>query len=174
MPKPSKLAHFVVRTARLDELAEWYLKVTQSRVVMRDDRRCFMTYDDEHHRIGIIRIPELAAKSPGTAGVDHIGFTFASISELAQTYGALKRDGIVPFMCTNHGPSTSFYYTDPDGNNVELLCDNFDTVAEADAFVESEVFKRNPRGLKINPDILLQRLDEGVPEAELRSYRAIV
>jgi len=173
MAKPSKLAHFVIRTARLEELADWYLKVTGSRVVMRDDRRCFMTYDEEHHRIGIIRIPELEAKQPGMAGVDHIGFKFANIAELARTYGALKAEGITPFMCTNHGPSTSLYYSDPDGNNVELLCDNFDTVEEADAFVASDVFKKNPRGLKLDPDALLRRVEEGAPENELRAYRVI-
>lgn len=173
MAKPSKLAHFVIRTTRLDTLADWYLAVTGSRVVMRDENRCFMTYDDEHHRIGIIRTPGLLARDPEAVGVDHIGFTFASISELAQIYDALKRQGIHPIFCTNHGPSTSFYYSDPDGNRVELLCDNFETAAQADAFVESDTFKSNPRGLPVDPDRLVQRLAEGASEAELMAYGSL-
>jgi hypothetical protein len=40
---------------------------------------------------------------------------------------------IRPFYSINHGPTTSLYYTDPDGNRVELLVDNFATAGEGQA-----------------------------------------
>ena len=47
------------------------------------------------------------------------------MDELLDTYQRLKSDGIVPHGCLDHGMTTSFYYVDPDGNSVELQCDNF-------------------------------------------------
>lgn len=45
--------------------------------------------------------------------------------------------------CVNHGPTTSIYYRDPDGNDIETQVDNFDTTAEADEFFASEAFAIN-------------------------------
>ena len=33
----------------------------------------------------------------------------------------LKAAGILPYWCINHGPTTSLYYKDPDGNVIELF-----------------------------------------------------
>ena len=41
------------------------------------------------------------------------------------SYARLKGLGIEPDACVNHGVTTSLYYADPDGNQVELQVDNF-------------------------------------------------
>jgi hypothetical protein len=47
---------------------------------------------------------------------------------------------------------TSFYYRDPDGNNVELTAQNFPTLEAMVAFMASQAFKDNPSGRELDPD----------------------
>jgi catechol-2,3-dioxygenase len=42
-------------------------------------------------------------------------------------YTRLKKMRIEPVIPVDHGPTTSFYYEDPDRNSVELFVDNFST-----------------------------------------------
>jgi hypothetical protein len=71
------------------------------------------------------------------------------------------------FYSINHGPTTSLYYSDPDGNRVELLVDNFATAEEGQAWMHSPAFERNPIGVAFDPDELVRRFRSGVPVAEL-------
>src|SRR5262245_27214823 len=107
--KPQKLAHFVRRTARFDELVRWYCTVLGAEVVHSDGVLAFLTYDDEHHRIAIAGIPGLEEQSPMAVGTDHIAFTYEDLGDLFQTYRRLKAAGIEPYWCINHGPTISLY-----------------------------------------------------------------
>jgi hypothetical protein len=75
--------------------------------------------------------------------------------------------GIRPFYSINHGPTTSLYYADPDGNRVEFLVDNFATVEEGQAWMRSPAFARNPIGVAFDPDDLVRWFRSGVPVADL-------
>jgi catechol-2,3-dioxygenase len=50
---PKKLAHFVLMTRDMKRLRDWYLTVLHGSVVYEDSMLCFITYDDEHHRIAM-------------------------------------------------------------------------------------------------------------------------
>ena len=56
---PAKLAHIVRRTARFDEMLDWYRTVLGAEVAHSDGTLAFLTYDDEHHRIALVKIPGL-------------------------------------------------------------------------------------------------------------------
>jgi hypothetical protein len=75
----------------------------------------------------------------------------------------LKSNHIEPHWCINHGPTTSLYYHDPDGNQIELQVDNFTTIEQANAFIGSSVFQENPIGVEFNPERLLERYENGDP-----------
>ena len=51
--KPSKLAHFVLRTRRYQELITWYRTVLGAKPVFESPVITFLTWDSEHHRIAI-------------------------------------------------------------------------------------------------------------------------
>jgi hypothetical protein len=65
---------------------------------------------------------------------------------------------MTPVWCVNHGPTTSIYYEDPDGNQLETQVDNFDTVEETDQFMRSKDFGDNPIGVDFKPEDLIKRL----------------
>jgi catechol 2,3-dioxygenase-like lactoylglutathione lyase family enzyme len=166
---PAKLAHVVLRSKNYDAAKAWYERVLGARVTFDAGHMCFLTYDDEHHRIALVRAPASTPdRAPGGLGVDHIAFTFGDLGSLLQTWRRLKTvEGIEPVTCINHGPTTSFYYVDPDGQRVELQVDNFADEAEAQAFSASGVFKQNPYGVLFDPERLLERWLAGAEEPEL-------
>jgi hypothetical protein len=127
-----------------------------------------LTYDDEHHRIAIGNVPSLTERPAMAVGLEHIAFTYATLGDLVATYERLKTTGIEPYWTINHGPTISFYYRDPDSNQIELQVDNFASIEETNAFLAAE-FPKNPIGVNLDPDDFVRRFHEGVPEAELRT-----
>lgn len=169
---PVRLAHVVLRTSKFDELMHWYQTVLCARVAYSDGGIGFLAYDDEHHRIALIKVPGLNVQPPGICGVHHIAFTYASLSDLVDTYERLEGLGISPVWCVNHGPTTSMYYADPDGNQVELQVDNCDTVEEAGAFFYTSAFAANPIGVDFEPAELARRVRAGEDEAAIKQRPA--
>jgi catechol 2,3-dioxygenase-like lactoylglutathione lyase family enzyme len=164
---PAKFAHFVLRTGQVDKMAEWYKTVLAARIVFRDERLCFLSYDDEHHRLALIQIPGLEPRDPNGTGTDHVAYSYRDLGELLATYRRLKAAGILPHWPINHGVTTSMYYRDPDNNRVELQIDNFASAAECQAYFQSKAFADNPVGVTYDPEELCRRYEAGVPVADL-------
>ena len=57
MPSPIKFAHVVLRTARFDEMLEWWSGVLEADVRFANDFIAFLSFDDEHHRVAMISVP---------------------------------------------------------------------------------------------------------------------
>lgn len=164
---PALFAHFVVRTSNLPAMRDWYRTVLNARIVHDDGRLCFMTYDDEHHRLAVINVPGLQKPAEDSWGLNHLAYSYNSLRDLLSTYVRLRDQGIRPFRPINHGPTVSMYYHDPDGTGIELQVDAFPTKREAEAWFGREEFKENPIGVLFDPEALLKAFEAGVPEEEL-------
>lgn len=165
---PARLAHVVIRTRQYDAVVAWYKMVLNARVQFEAPGKiCFLTYDDEHHRIAVVDVPILVDRPPMATGVDHIAFAYDSMADLVDTYERLKNASVEPYWTINHGPTISFYYRDPDNNQIELQVDNFATNEEVNEFLAAE-FPTNPIGVEVDPEEFVAMFRSGVPEAELR------
>jgi catechol 2,3-dioxygenase-like lactoylglutathione lyase family enzyme len=164
---PVKLAHIVLRTNQLDKMGDFYVTFLGGEYAMKAPGLYFITYDDEHHRIGLIGMPDLKKSDRSITGLEHIAFTFASMQELLLAYRQRKALGMEPVWCTNHGPTTSLYYNDPDGNMIETQFDNFDSAEAANEFMRGEAFGENPIGVDFDPEVYIQRLENGESVEEL-------
>jgi catechol-2,3-dioxygenase len=164
MTAPSRFCHVVYKTHRYDEMIEWYQSVFEARVQHRDDRLCFLTYDDEHHRMAFFNLgPGEAgnASAPRRApGVAHVAYAWSTLGELIDTYKRLKSQGVVPTRPIRHGFTLSLYYDDPDGNNMEFQVDLM-TPDEANAFMAGPAFAKNLIGETFDPDELVRRYEAG-------------
>lgn len=167
---PDRLAHVVLRTQQLEPMIEWWTTALQAGVAYRNDFICFLTYDDEHHRVAIAQIPKLADAVPRSVGLDHVAFTYASLDDLVFTYERLRDLGIMPSWVVNHGPTLSIYYKDPDGNQAEFQVDRFETNEEATAFFKSPAFAKNPIGHKVDIVNLVRRYHQGESAESLTAY----
>ncbi|CAJ0552626.1 Ff.00g007040.m01.CDS01 [Fusarium sp. VM40] len=169
--KPSKLAHVVLRTNNFLRLSSYYQTFLQAHINFENDFMHLLSYDDEHHRIGIVQM-DIANKDTKTCGLEHIAFSYSSLLELAMSYLQRKENGIEPFWCINHGPTTSLYYHDPDGNILELQVENFDTLQEAADYMLSEAYLMNPIGVDFEMEDLIKRIKSGESEESLKKRPA--
>ena len=136
---PLQIGHVGIRTTNVDRAVEWYGRALDAEVRFANQYATFMSFDDEHHRIVIWDDGETEEKAPAAAGIQHVAFMCGDPHGLAEHYERLKSAGIEPRLCANHHFTSSIYYDDPDGNEVEISCDNLPTKAAANAFMKSDV-----------------------------------
>lgn len=165
---PIKLAHIVFKTSRFRKMIDWYRLVLNGAIAFEDEGIAFLSYDDEHHRVAFIHVPGLDEQPGTTAGMHHVAFTYGSLTQLLDNHARLAEQGIEPAWCVNHGPTTSLYYNDPDGNHLEFQVDNYATVEEAGEFFFTEAFATNPIGVDFDPAELRRRLEAGEKEQRLK------
>lgn len=173
MPEPivPTLHHVNLRTTRQRELIEWYGTVAGLTVVFEFPMGAWLTNDAANHRLALLSFPEITDDPAklAHAGIDHVGFEYASFDELMDTYVRLRDLGITPYMCLDHGMTLSLYYHDPDGNAVELQVDNFGSWERSkDYMLTSPAFHENPVGHFFDPEQVLAARDAGVPFEEIR------
>lgn len=168
-----KISETILKTGRLDEMRAWYTKVLgvsaffehtpasasrpgdfggQTRA--SDLRMCFFRLSLDFpfcQTIGLFEEPGTSTEVPPKAvpGLHHMQLSVASHQELAEKYDALRSLNMLPHRAADHGPMVSFYYRDPDGNNVEITAQNFPTLEAMVAFMGSPEFAANPSGSEI-------------------------
>ena len=168
---PDRLAHVVLRTKQLHAMTDWWKMTLQAHISFENEFICFLSFDEEHHRVAIAQIPGVKDAEPNSVGLDHVAFTFASLDDLVHTYERLAAAGILPHWVVNHGPTLSLYYKDPDGNQAEFQIDRFETAEEATAFFNSANFRKHPIGHGVDIVDLVRRYHAGEPAESLTAYR---
>jgi catechol-2,3-dioxygenase len=169
--RPVKFVHVVYRTRRFEQMLRWYQTVFDAKIQHQNPALAFLTYDDEHHRfafvnLDVVRPERTEMDRRGMIGVDHVAYTYGSLSDLLENYAQLKEQGIKPYWCIHHGVTVSMYYADPDGNQMEFQVDSYDSNEEANAFMASPHFAANPIGVEYDPDEWLARLRAGARVSE--------
>jgi len=169
---PQKFVHVVYRTRRFAQMLEWYETVFGAKVQYQDPALAFLTYDDEHHRFAFANLDVMqpgatASTERNLVGVDHLAYTYGSLTELFENYAWLKDKGIKPYWCIHHGVTLSMYYSDPDGNQMEFQVDCFPTAEGANELMHSPRWGVNPIGVEYDPDEYLAKLRAGTPAADL-------
>ena len=165
------VSHYGLRARDLPAMIEWYKTFLDARIEFEMEVGAFMTFDDEHHRLVIFTTEDTVAKLPNAAGVEHIGIGLPSFDSLADEYERLKSRGIVPTLPVNHGFTTSLYYSDPEGNEVELTVDNFPTKQECREWMHGDkmaVAMTPPTfGYVFDPDEMVRMVRAGAPQRVL-------
>ena len=180
------LHHFGVTTLHLEEMVDWYAKVLGMVTVHQSSAplgkgaplsasAVWVANDRANHRIGLISASILKDDpiKHTLSRLQHVAFEYATIDDLLNTYTRLKGLGIEPLLAADHGPTTSLYYEDPDGNSVELLVDNFGNWDESSEFMRtSPEFAAKPMGTYVDPGKLVAARKAGMSFAELhrRAY----
>ena len=181
---PPQFSEVILKTARVATLKDWYETVTDVKAFfVRDDAKnatwagawniAFIRIFSAHpytQVLGIFEVPSLSGQADnqkGTPGLHHMQLRHAGLDHLFSRYEALHASGITPMRSFNHGPGTSFYYHDPDGNTVELSSANFANEADYLAYFRSEAYAKNISGIEIDPTEFVARYRAGTPQAEL-------
>lgn len=166
---PLQISEVILHTARYEEMKQWYQRFfgglkpaveTDARKQLKScpliERLCFLRIHAAFPFTQVLGIFEISGirqpsmSTPLSPGLDHMQFREVCLENLFCRYEKLEVEGIKPFQSFNHGPGTSFYYMDPDGNTVELSASNFATEVEYFAFFQTEEYKSNIEGFAID------------------------
>ena len=186
-----KISETILKTGQLDVMKPWYRRALGVEVLFEhapaanirtadyggqtrasDLRMCFFRISSDYpftQMIGIFEEPGVAtAPTKSAPGLHHMQLMSPDFESLIKKYEEFAVAGLRPHRSTNHGIMTSFYYRDPDGNNVEFSAQNFPTLDAMTNFMQSDYFAKNPSGVEIDdPDAFVARYRAGVPIAEL-------
>lgn len=67
---PVQLAHVVLYTNQMDVMEKFYLNFLGGTIAHKAPKQiCFITYDDEHHRIALAEVPDLKNKDHHACGL---------------------------------------------------------------------------------------------------------
>jgi catechol-2,3-dioxygenase len=165
---PVKLAHVVLRTNNFEKMVGFYKDFLGAEVIYENEFLAFLSYDEEHHRIAIAAVPGTKGKDKMTCGLEHMAFTFSTLTDLLLAYRQRKQKDSSPIWPVNHGPTTSIYYKDPDGNMIETQVDNFENPDDATDFMKSKFFSENPIGTDFDPEDHIMRLSNEEKESDLK------
>jgi catechol 2,3-dioxygenase len=180
------LHHFGVETRHLERMIDWYARVVGMVTICSTSNALgpeavasmsavFASNDRANHRMAILSTPELKEDTHkhAHAKLQHVAFEYATIDDFLNTYTRLKGLLIEPVLTVDHGPTTAFYYEDPDGNSVELFVDNFGAWDKSREYVQtSPEFHQNALGTLVDADKLVAARQAGMSLAELhrRAY----
>ena len=165
--RPSRFSHLILQTPRFEEMTAWYKTFLSAKPMFENAVVCFLTYDEEHHRIMIGNNPNATPRDPKAAGVVHFAYAVETLDDLVHYYLRLKAAGIEPENCINHGFTTSLYYRDPDRNEVEIAVDNYRDRESMNAWFATGAFDRNFVGHRFDPEEMVRLDREGVPEMQI-------
>jgi catechol 2,3-dioxygenase len=158
-------------TTRLEEMRDWYATVLGMRVTFEFPIGAWMTNDRANHRLALTAVPGLSEDPDKRlhAGLHHHAFEFESFADLNQTFLRLRDEQIMPRVCLDHGMTMSYYYSDPDGNRVELQSDNFGDWDQSRQWMhESPAFAKNPIGAFVDPGKVADAYAAGTSFDEIR------
>lgn len=125
MIKLKGIGHVQLRVADQEASKRFYRDVLGFRVAEEDPDHggVFMTLGDTFHTLDLGQhpAPEQARRPErGHIGVGHIAFAVGSYAALREAYRHLVESGVAISRAANHVNQRSFYFSDPDGNTLEI------------------------------------------------------
>ncbi|HEX2358349.1 MAG TPA: VOC family protein [Solirubrobacterales bacterium] len=167
-----KFHHFNLKTTRLQEMIDYYSVLVGAEVIHQDDIGAWLSNDEANHRIALLAFSDFSddPEKEAHTGLHHSAFEYAEFDDLNASYLRLKKAGIEPDFCIDHGMTFSYYYADPDGNRIELQVDNFGDWAKSTEWMRtSDEFKANPIGQFVDPGEVAGDYAGGTSFAELHA-----
>jgi catechol 2,3-dioxygenase len=147
----AKIGHAHVKVRDVERATAFYSRFLGLQVRERfGDRFVFMSGTDSHHELALQNVGS-EARAPGRfdIGLFHVAFEVPDKQTLASSYQNLM-ESEVAVAPVDHRISWALYFSDPDGNGVELYCD---TRKDDDG---TDLWQGNDRPL--TPEMLLAHL----------------
>jgi catechol-2,3-dioxygenase len=156
----------------LDAMIAWYGLTVGAELVFRYPFGAWLTNDVSNHRIALLAFPQFRDDHDREleVGLHHVAFEYATIDGLLESYLRLRDVGVTPFLCFDHGMTTSFYYYDPDRNALELQVDNHGSWEASKHWMRTApAFHENPLGVFVDPEPMIAARADGASFEDLHA-----
>lgn len=121
-----RVGHVHLKVSDLDRSIAFYRDVLGLEVQQRHgDAAAFLGADGYHHHLGLNTWSSKGGTTPppGHTGLFHVAFLYPSREDLARAVANVALMGIRLEGAADHGVSEAVYFSDPDGNGIELYRD---------------------------------------------------
>jgi catechol 2,3-dioxygenase len=125
MIQARKLGHIVLKVRDARASRDFYTRALGLKVAHEDLEHgaVFLSFGREHHELALFQLATGDPPDGKQPGLHHMAWQLGSFAELQAAYRELRELGIKVESTIEHNVSRSVYFTDPDGNRVELYCD---------------------------------------------------
>lgn len=123
-----KIGHVHLKVRHLQTSVDFYRKHLDMEITEQlNDTFAFLSAGAMHHDLALQEVGRQAAlPKRQDVGLYHVAFEVPDKSVLAETFRKLRQDG-VPVYPVDHRISWALYFSDPDGNGIEVYWDTRDT-----------------------------------------------
>ena len=122
MVKVNKVGHVVLNVRDVEASAKFYSEALGMEImsINREHPMAFLSFGTQHHDIALFKAPEGAEQSK--LGLNHIAMQIeGGEAELEAIYQKLVAYGASMGSRAEHGETKSVYFSDPDGNGLEVF-----------------------------------------------------
>lgn len=120
------LGHVVLKVRDLKQSVPFYANVLGLKEVARfEDRIVFFSIMGNHHDLALLETrPEAPAAPEDAPGLAHVALKVGdSLDALRAAKAWLEAQGVTLDRSADHRVSQSLYFSDPDGNQIEVFVD---------------------------------------------------
>jgi catechol 2,3-dioxygenase len=127
MIQARKLGHVVLKVRDAQKSKEFYMRALGLKVANDAPHMgaVFLSFGAQHHDLALFQLATGEAPAAEQPGLHHTAWQLGSFEELQAAYRELEKQGVHVESAIEHNVTRSIYFHDPDGNRVELYCDNF-------------------------------------------------
>ena len=130
MVSPKRVGHLVLNVKHVGKSTQFYTEVLGFQVALQKKDATFLTCGKIHHDLALFQASPMAPPvSKGGLGLNHMALQVEDFDMLTKYYHVLKDRELID-RTTDHGMTSSIYLKDPDGNGIELFCNNQDNPAD--------------------------------------------
>lgn len=130
MVSPKRVGHLVLNVKHVGKSTQFYTEVLGFQVALQKKDATFLTCGQIHHDLALFQAAPMAPPvSKGGLGLNHMALQVEDFDMLTKYYHVLKDRELID-RTTDHGMTSSIYLKDPDGNGIELFCNNQDNPAD--------------------------------------------
>jgi len=129
MVQPKRVGHLVLNVKNVRISTLFYTEVLGFDISLKRKQEgswtgTFLTCGKIHHDLALFQAEEDAAPvQKGGLGLNHMALQVEDFAMLSEYFHKLDALSLVD-RTTDHGMTRSIYFTDPDGNGIELFCNN--------------------------------------------------
>ena len=175
-PPPRDMIHTsIFSNQNFEKMLQFYQVVLNMRIVYEIDSKIkfvALSFDEENHRIGLVKLPALEQRPPGTVRIEHLSWRYRNLPALLDAVRHIEAElGLFP-AAVHQGTLIALSYRDPDDNRCELVVECLPSQAEIIDFYVNKLQTQPDFNTLMPFDLrgMLEKQFEGEDIANLLSY----